>query len=83
MTADLSFLGQIAQTVGATEPALRLLISIIVGKCIQCQMTKTKRQCPSGLAFFSHFSCSGSCTLYASVAVLNRHRSGTMTFKKP
>lgn len=33
MTADsISILARIAQSVGATEPALRLLISILVGK---------------------------------------------------
>lgn len=31
MAAD-TILGRMAQTVGATEPALRLLISILVGK---------------------------------------------------
>lgn len=32
MAAD-TILGRLAQSVGATEPALRLLISILIGKC--------------------------------------------------
>lgn len=33
MTADsISILARIAQSVGATEPAIRLLLSIVVGK---------------------------------------------------
>lgn len=71
MTADLTFLGTIAQAVGATEPALRLLISIIVGKCIQCQMKKIQQKQQFGvqkqsvwfdIIFFTFAPVPGACS---------------------